>query len=328
MKHKIASILLIVLLASTTIYLTTSLTANAAAGQGEWITYYKIENAQTSQLILEKDLKAGTSSGSGAIGEGTPLKISFTIQIGVNSPSTNLNLATELIKSAGTDKFWEHDNTDGYTLSNYNPNSASISFAQNSGTLKMICYGTVPAGKITTTVGNVTLHKPFQLGLVTLKDPSNTVLDNIKLPITDGKIDTYNTLLKEKQAKLATYQSSGAPPSFVAVYSNTIDVAQETAAQGLTDNAIAMLEGLTVSDPASATMEILFIPLIAVFAVIAGVFGFMFMRSRSKVGYYKLVVEDQIKDLEGISLKASRLDKGMGANLESVKDRLKRLVGM
>ena len=192
----------------------------------------------------------------------------------------------------------------------------------------MICYGTVPSGKVTQTVGNVTLHKPFQLGLVTLKDPSNTVLDNIKLPITDGKIDTYNTLLKEKQAKLATYQSSGAPPSFVAVYSNTIDVAQDTAAQGLTDNAIAMLEGLNVSDPASATMEILFIPLIAVFAVIAGVFGFMFMRNRSKVGYYKLVVEDQIKDLEGLTLRATKIDRTMGASLESVKDRLKRLVGM
>ncbi len=327
MRNKLASILLIVLLTTTTIYLTNILAANAAAGQGEWITYYKIENTQGG-LILEKDFKTGTTSGSGAIGEGTPLKITFTIQIGVNSPSTSLKLATELVKSAGTDNFWVHDTTDGYALGNYNPNSASLIFPQNSGTLKMVCYGTVPSGKVTQTVGNVTLHKPFSLGLVTLSDPTNTVLDNIKLPITDGKIDTYNTLLKEKQDKLASLQGSGAPPSFVSVYQNTINVAKDTAAQGLTDNAIAMLNGLNVADPASATMEILFIPLVAIFAVIAGVFGFMFMRSRSKVGYYKLVVEDQIKDLEGISLKASRLDKGMGANLESVKDRLKRLVGM
>ena len=84
----------------------------------------------------------------------------------------------------------------------------------------------------------------------------------------------------------------------------------------------------TTIAPASSFMEVLFIPLVVVFAAIAGVFGFMFMKTRSKVGYFKLVVEDQIKDLEGISMRAAKIDRSMGSNLESVKDRLKRLVGM
>jgi hypothetical protein len=328
LNKKLVPILLTLLLATATICLIANQPVGAVDGTGSWITYYKIENAQTNSLILEKNFQTGTTSGSGVIAEGTPLKVTFTIQIGVSNPTAKLSLSTELTKSSGTDNFWVHDTTDGYSLGNYNPNLQSFSFAENSGTLQMVCYGTVPTGKVTTTIGNVTLHKQYSLGLVVLKDPTNTILDQAKLPITDGKIDTYNTLLKEKQDKLASYQSSGVSPSFVSVYSNTINAAKDTAASGLIDNAIAILNGLNVSDPASNVMEVLFIPLIAVFAVIAVIFVVMFMRSRSKVGYYKLVVEDQIKDLEGISLRATKLDKTMGASLESVKDRLKRLVGM
>jgi hypothetical protein len=46
------------------------------------------------------------------------------------------------------------------------------------------------------------------------------------------------------------------------------------------------------------------------------------------VSYLQLVVEDQIKDLEGLTLRASKIDRAMASSLESVKDRLKRLVGM
>ncbi len=328
MKNKSIALILIIILTSTTIYLTSNTTTQAAVGQGDWITKYRIETADTHQLLLEQDFATGTTSGSGAIAQGADLMVTVTINIGLSQPSLNLNLATELQKSSGKDYYWSHDTSDGYSLGSYNPNSQSFSFPENAGTLTIVCYGTVPSGKVVQTVGNVTLHKPTPIGLVILKDPSGTVLDQVKPYITDGKIDEYNTLLKEKQDKLASLQGSGASPSFVQAFQNTIDASQTVAQEGFADNAIAMLNAFNVPDPASATLEILFIPLIAVFAVLAGVFGFMFMRSRGKVGYYKLVVEDQIKDLEGITLRASKIDRSMGANLESVKDRLKRLVGM
>jgi hypothetical protein len=78
----------------------------------------------------------------------------------------------------------------------------------------------------------------------------------------------------------------------------------------------------------SSTMQSLFIPIIGVLAVVAVVFVIMFLRVRGKVSYFQLVVEDQIKDLEGLTLRASKIDRTMSSNLESVKDRLKRLVGM
>ena len=77
-----------------------------------------------------------------------------------------------------------------------------------------------------------------------------------------------------------------------------------------------------------STTQALLLPVAGVLAVIAAVFAFMFMRIRGKVSYFQLVVEDQIKDLEGLTLRISKIDRKCSSNLESVKDRLKRLVGM
>jgi hypothetical protein len=62
--------------------------------------------------------------------------------------------------------------------------------------------------------------------------------------------------------------------------------------------------------------------------VLVVVAGFLFLRARGKVKYVLLVLEDQIKDLEGLTLRASKLDRTIASSLDSVKDRLKSLVGM
>jgi hypothetical protein len=90
-----------------------------------------------------------------------------------------------------------------------------------------------------------------------------------------------------------------------------------------------MLDSLDVANaPAGALMQLLFLPLIVVFGVIAVLFAFLFLRNRGKVSYFRLVIEDQIKDLEGLTLRASKIDRTISSNLASIEDRLKRLVGM
>ena len=71
----------------------------------------------------------------------------------------------------------------------------------------------------------------------------------------------------------------------------------------------------------------LFYPLVGVTAAIRNISSSI-LRIRGKVSYMQLVVEDQVKDLEGLTLRASKIDRAMSANLDSVKDRLKHLVGM
>jgi hypothetical protein len=89
------------------------------------------------------------------------------------------------------------------------------------------------------------------------------------------------------------------------------------------------LNGLNVSsEPVSSSTQALFIPIIGALAAVAAISIFLFMRVRGKVSYFRLVVEDQIKDLEGLTLRASKIDRAMSSNLDSVKEKLKRLVGM
>jgi hypothetical protein len=298
-------------------------TTFAALGPGDWITKYRIEDAATGQLIFDSE----SSSGAGSIIDGAQLKVTVTISIPTSSPSTSLTLGTAMAHSS-RDHYWEHDTSDGYNLGGYNPNAASFTFSQAAGTLTISCLG-VARGQVTQTVDGVTLHKSVPVSLVYLKDPSGATLDEVKLNITDSAIDEYNALLKAREEKLTSLAGSGVAPGYVELYQNVIVQSQALAEAGFTDSAIGMLESLNVSnEPASATMQILFLPLIIVFAVVAGLFGFMFMRARGKMSYFRLVIEDQIKDLEGLTLRASKIDRTISSNLGSIEDRLKRLVGM
>ncbi len=322
MKNKIVMICVLALLTS---FLIMSIsTSFAALGAGDWITAYRIEDAATGKVIFD----SASNSGSGSIIDGEQLQVTVTINVPTSSPSTSLTLGTSMAHSPSLDHYWAHSTTDGYSLGNYNPNSATFQFSQAAGTLTISCSGEA-VGQVTQTVGSVTLHKAVPISLVYLKDPSGTVLDEVKLNITDSVIDEYNTLLAAKQQKLAELSGSGVATGYIDVYQNIITQSQVVAGQGLTDSAVAMLNSLNVSnEPAGAVMQNLFLPLIVVFAVIAGIFGFMFMRNRGKVGYYRLVIEDQIKDLEGLTLRASKIDRTISSNLASIEDRLKRLVGM
>ena len=72
-----------------------------------------------------------------------------------------------------------------------------------------------------------------------------------------------------------------------------------------------MLNGLNVNAPPSATSQALFLPVAGVLAVVAAIFAFLFIRIRGKVSYFQLVVEDQIKDLEGLTMRASKIDQNI-----------------
>ncbi|HLN45652.1 MAG TPA: hypothetical protein VK209_08095 [Candidatus Sulfotelmatobacter sp.] len=327
MKTKIIALAVLVLFISVSIISISN--TFALAGNGEWITKYQINDGTTGNLIYSKDFATGAVSGSPHISNLQELKVTVTINVATNNPSSSLTLSTGLQHSSSLDHYWTHDASDGYTLGgSYNPNSPSFSFSQAAGTLIVTCTG-IASGQTTTTSNGVTLHKAVPVSLVALKDPGNTLLDEIKLNITDAAINEFNTKLAAKEDALAGFQGSGVDPTYVGLYESILTGAQAVADQGLTDNANRMLDSLDVAGtPASGVMQILFLPLIAVFAVIAVLFAFMFMRNRGKVGYYRLVIEDQIKDLEGLTLRASKIDRTLSSNLSGIEDRLKRLVGM
>ncbi len=290
---------------------------------GGWITSYTVKNANNQATIIDT-----SSHQNGYILEGDELAVTATISISQSSPSTSLSLTTSLQHSdLQQNMYWELDSTN-YNLGDFNPNSRTITFAENSGTLQITCFGLVPSGSVTQSGPNgITLDIPTPLNLIVLEDPSGATLDSVTVNITDSAINNYLNVLSQRENTLKGYKSSGVDSGFTQIYQNVIDASKVMEGQGFATAATQMLNGLNVASPPSASTAGILIPVAGVMAAVAVVFAFLFMRIRGKVSYFQLVVEDQIKDLEGLSMRISRIDRAASSNLESVKDRLKRLVG-
>ncbi|MDX1813737.1 MAG: hypothetical protein R3319_03010 [Candidatus Bathyarchaeia archaeon] len=317
MKTKVLAISLIVLL--TVVSFGTIITTQGAPGEGDWITNYSVEDPTTGQLMVEVNFDTGENQTLSSIFAGSELAITFTVDIPSTSPNTVLNLKTSMLHSQIEDVYWKLVSQD-YDLIAYNPNSQDVSFYQTKGKLVLTLYGRVPV----TAVRDI----PVQYLVVTLYS-SGEALDNIKVRVVTAAMDEFDTIYKQKAEKLQSLKDNGVAPGYIEIYENVLNESRVQAEQGNVESAIGMLNALSVSnEPASSAIEGLFLPLIGVLVAVSVVLGFMFIRGRGKMQYVLLVLEDQIRDLEGLTLRASRVDRTISTSLESVKDRLKSIVGM
>jgi hypothetical protein len=313
MQKKVLALSIILLL--TTISLT-SISFVQAASDNQWITDYTINDASTNELLVEHIASTNTTTIFSPVLPGADIKVTFTVE--VVAGEGELTLTSGLSKSSSQSQYWSLV-TDDYPMGpNYNPAQASTKFNWNEGTFEMILYGKVPTSASTTK----------SINIVSLYGPSGTVLDRITITSTSAKMNTYLTLFSDKNAQLNGLISSGVDQGYINVYTNVLNVSKAVAEGGDVDSAIALLNGLDASNAPGSTLPIIFYPIIGVTAAIAVLFVVLFLRSRSKVSYFTLVVEDQIKDLEGLTMRAAKIDRAMSANLDSIKDRLKHLVGM
>ena len=308
-------IVLSVILLLTTVFLA-SISFVKAAGDAEWITDYTIENAETSSILVEYDASTNQTTRLGAIVPGTDIKITFNVNV-LASGEGNLKLSSGLSKpSSGS--YWEYD--DAYDLgSTFSPNTATTTFNWVEGEFQMTLFGRVPS----------TASASKAITAVTLAGPSGTSLDTLKITATSAEMDNFLTLLDQKEEDLQSLRSSGVDANYLQIWESVMETSQDVASGGDVENAIALLGALsTANAPAGSLMQTLFIPIVGVTAAVAVIFVVLFLRARGKMSYFQLVVEDQIKDLEGLTMRASKIDRAMSASLDSVKDKLKRLVGM
>ena len=317
MKIKVLAISLLVLL---TVVSFGTFTAQGAAGEGEWITNYTVEDPSTGQLMVEVNFDTGENQTLAAIFAGSELAVTFTVNVPVTSPNTILKLTTSMLHSQREDVYWKLVSQD-YELVAYNPNEQFVQFYQAKGELTLTLYGRVPV----TVVRDI----PVQYLVVTLYGPAGETLDNIKVRVVTAEMEKFDTIYVQKAEKLQSLKDSGVAPGYIELYEKVLNESRVQAEEGNVEGAIGMLNALSVSnEPASSAIEGLFLPLIGVLVAVSVVLGFMFIRGRGKMQYVLLVLEDQIRDLEGLTLRASRVDRTISTSLESVKDRLKSIVGM
>lgn len=315
MRNKVLALSIVLLL--TTISLS-SISFTQAAGESQWIGDYEIHDASTNALLVTHDAATNTTTTISPVLPGADITVDFTVNI-IAGGEGNLKLSTSLSKSSGQSTYWTLESTD-YTMgSQYNPAQQSTSFNWVEGSFEMSLRGTVS--------NSASASRP--VNVVTLSGPSGSVLGQLTVVSTSAKMNTYLTLYSQKNAGINQLISSGVDQGYIQLCTKVLNASKEVADGGAVDSAIALLNGLDFSSaPAGSTMQMLFLPLVGVTVAIAVIFLVLFLRIRGKIGYFTLVVEDQIKDLEGLTLRARKIDRAMSANLDSIKDRLKNLVGM
>ena len=320
MKTKVIAICLLVLL--TVVSFGAIMTTKADVGEGEWITSYSVKDTGTQELMLEVDFTTGENTTYAPIFAGSELAVTFTVDVPTSSPSTILKLKTAMVHSELEDVYWKLVSQDySDELIAYNPNDQTVQFYQTKGELTLTLYGKVPV----TAVRDI----PIQYRVVTLYSPAGETLDLITVKVVTAEMSQYDTLLMEKEDKLQSLKDSGVAPGYIELYENVLNESRTQANEGNVESAIAMLNALSVSNaPASSTVEGLFLPVVGILVALTAVFGVMFLRGRGKMQYVLMVLEDQIRDLEGLTLRASRVDRTISSSLDSVKDRLKSIVGM
>jgi hypothetical protein len=320
MKTKVLAVYLLLVLTFATVGFIA--TTKGATGEGDWFSSYQVEDQSTGELLVEVNFADDVNRTLSPIFGGSELAITFTVDVPVTSPSTLLKLKTALIHSTSEDVFWKLVTQDyGEHIPAYNPNSQEVQFYQAKGELTMTLYGRVP----TTVAQDI----PVRYILVTLYGPAGETLDQIRVTVVTAETSEYQEILVEKQDALQSLKDSGVAPGYIELYENVLNESQVQASLGNVESAIGMLNTLDVKDvPAYSTVEGLFLPVVGALIAIVVVLGIMFLRGRGKIQYVTMVLEDQIRDLEGLTLRASRVDRSISTSLESVKDRLKSVVGM
>jgi hypothetical protein len=291
-----------------------------AVGTGSWITTYKIEDS-TGQLLVQYDPTTNTTNILAPVLPGTDVKVTFTVNVIVPGSDT-LKLTTNLQKSTSNPSGYWSLQTSTYDMgSTYNPAAQSTTFKWTVGTFDMVLYGKIPnsASNVAQTVNVVILSA----------GAGGSPLDQITVQATSANLANFNVLYAQQETKLKGLISSGVAQGYIDIFTNVLNASRTIANAGDVNDATTLLNSLNASNaPVTSATETLFIPIMVVLAVVAVIFAVLFLRIRGKVSYFQLVVEDQIKDLEGLTLRASKIDRSMSSSLESVKDRLKRLVGM
>jgi hypothetical protein len=319
---------MLVLVAVSLLLLVTLLSATQAnaAQTGQWITHYTIADLGTGQVLYD----SSSPSTALPILAGAELGISITVNVAVSNPTTALKLSTSLNHAVTQGTYWQLQGTyEGLSGFTYNPNQNYVQFNETVGTLQIYCFGIIPSG-ITVQGG---LDRKVAATLVSLTDPTNAELDAVSVQVTDAKINSFDALATAAFTKLQELNDSGIDPAYLTLYQTVVAGAVSQASAGFVDNGITVLQQLASAEQSYSPSSIgtpfeatLFYPAVIALVVVVVVVGFLMVRARGRVSYDKLVIEDQIKDLEGLSLRASRIDKNLTVSLESVKDRLKSLV--
>ena len=319
MKH-IKLLILITLILST-------IPAAQAQSTLPWIEEYTIVNYRTGQTVLEWSSATGEVLQNAPVLAGDEYRITFTLNVRqtVDNAVLTLTLSSFMIQQSEA-TFWQVGPEFPRT-SDFNPATRTIGLHHNQGIYQITAIGKITSDATVFVGEGVTLHRPLEITMVALDGPVGTDYDDITVTVIDSKIDDYRFLLRQKQTELQDYQAGNVDPAYIQLYENFLALAEQQAEQGLVDSAIDLLNNLEVEAPPESTgpswMEQYFIPAVGGSLALAIIGIVLFVRTNSRLGFLKMIVEDQIREMEALQSRASRIDKNLAQRLDEINTKLK-----
>lgn len=139
----------------------------------------------------------------------------------------------------------------------------------------------------------------------------------------------YEQLLNEKNSLL---QSVTSDPAYERLVEGMIALSEDFSGEGNVQGAIDLLDSLpgTSSDFPTPVTEKSFLPYLIVIIVLAVVlitFFILFFKARAGSGFVRQQVDEEAGKLDVLSVRVSRIDKQLAADLERVKEHLERISG-
>jgi len=288
------------------------------ADDTHWIEEYQIKDLTTGRLVLRHDVVDNVLIQNAPVFAGEDYNVTFKLNVRQNIPFAvlTLSLSTNLNKPTAEDVFWDIHTTEMDLTEDYNPAGRTIKFSQNQGVYYVSAFCLIKSDITTPSSSQgVTIHRPVDLKILRLIGPDETELDSITVNVIDSRIDDYNILLSQNQDELAGYRTSNVDPAYVELYENLVELAKEEAQLGLVDSAIGLLNTLEVEAPPVSTgpswMERYFLPAVGGLAVLFILSAVLFLRTKSRLGFVTMIVEDQIREMEALGMRASRIDRNL-----------------
>ena len=250
--------------------------------------------------------------------------INFEIEIGATL-SDNILLTTSMEKSGNS--FWTlNNNYEGVETSTWTPGSQSITFQAIEGTAQFTLDGKIPEAITEKEIDDIgkTIHALELVPLLVMSLDSMEILDERTYTITDQTIISYDALLQSKTEKL---DSISMDEQYNSLAFEIVSEAEYLTSFGLYDDAIQLLETIPDSDYPEPPRTTTLLIVSSIFLGITTIaFLLLFIRTRSSTSYLSSSVSEKADKLDLLLIKASRIDRSLADDLETIKKELKELV--
>ncbi len=269
----------------------------------------------------------GRSVGTQPLMAGATYRVALTLQIAAGLKD-NCVLTTGLSQTG--DHFWSlSGNYSGINVSTWQPGQPTISFnATVEGNVQLTLQGSVPANFVEVAgPGGVKYHISKQMSLLKVSLSGGKVLEEKTQEVIDSTIETYRTLLSEKQKLLS--ENSTADKRYVSLVKAMVDVSQQEAKNGDVASATDLLDAIPESGwiaPQGSSVYLWFI--VGGLAIVAALLLLVFLRSRSEVEFTKRRADEEAKRLEVLASRARSIgDTRLSDEITKVKDNLEGMSG-